>query len=200
MEHLATCFGVALAVSAALVPLCRMMAFRLGYIAKPKADRWHRRPTPLLGGVAIAIATLGSAALFLPFSEVRLLLACGFCIFVVGLTDDVISLKPSTKLVAQIALASALTYFGYRLGWAASPGLDAVLTMVWIVGITNALNLLDNMDGLCAGIALIAGAAVTVAIVLHCRRHDGRTAARAADGRDGRVPHLQFPSGVGVHG
>ena len=82
--------------------------------------------------------------------------------FVVGLIDDVLSLKPSTKLIAQIALASALLFFDYRLNWLESVTLDSLLTLVWVVGMTNAFNLLDNMDGLCAGIALIVGAALLI--------------------------------------
>jgi UDP-GlcNAc:undecaprenyl-phosphate GlcNAc-1-phosphate transferase len=76
--------------------------------------------------------------------------------FAVGFSDDILSLKPSTKLVAQIALASVLLFFNYRLNWFESMTLDMACTLVWIVGLTNAFNLLDNMDGLCAGVALIA--------------------------------------------
>ena len=83
-------------------------------------------------------------------------------IFIVGLVDDVLSLKPATKLIAQIGLASALLVFGYRLNWLESMTLDLLLTLVWIVGMTNAFNLLDNMDGLCAGIAMIVGAALMI--------------------------------------
>jgi UDP-GlcNAc:undecaprenyl-phosphate GlcNAc-1-phosphate transferase len=87
-------------------------------------------------------------------------LAGGSLIFVVGLTDDVMNLKPSTKLIAEIALASLLVFMGGRLNWTEWTVLDMLLTLVWIVGVTNAFNLLDNMDGLCAGVALIAGAAL----------------------------------------
>ena len=82
--------------------------------------------------------------------------------FATGLVDDVLSLKPATKLIAQIALASSLLFFGYRLNWLQSTTLDSLLTLVWIVGMTNAFNLLDNMDGLCAGIAMIVGAALLI--------------------------------------
>ena len=71
-------------------------------------------------------------------------------------------LKASTKLVIQIALASVLLAFGFRLNWTVSLTLDTMLTLVWVVGMTNAFNLLDNMDGLCAGIAVIVGAALLV--------------------------------------
>jgi UDP-GlcNAc:undecaprenyl-phosphate GlcNAc-1-phosphate transferase len=82
-----------------------------------------------------------------------------------GFLDDVLSLKPSTKLIAQIVVASALLVFGYRLDWTKSLVVDAMLTVFWIVGITNAFNLLDNMDGLCGGIAAIAGTSILVSLV-----------------------------------
>src|SRR5262245_66229654 len=87
--------------------------------------------------------------------------------FVVGITDDLVALKPATKLIAGIALASMFVLFGARLHWVQSLTLDTVLTLVWLVGLTNAFNLLDNMDGLCAGIALIAG--VTLLAGLYSR-------------------------------
>jgi len=87
-------------------------------------------------------------------------------IFIVGLTDDLLNLKPYTKLIAQIALASMFVFFGYRLYWTESLTIDALLTLVWIVGLTNAFNLLDNMDGLCAGVALIAGTMLLATVVL----------------------------------
>jgi UDP-GlcNAc:undecaprenyl-phosphate GlcNAc-1-phosphate transferase len=69
--------------------------------------------------------------------------------------DDIVVLRPATKLVAQIVLASAFLYAGYRLDWLESLTADAMLTLIWIVGVTNAFNLLDNMDGLAAGIGII---------------------------------------------
>jgi UDP-GlcNAc:undecaprenyl-phosphate GlcNAc-1-phosphate transferase len=92
-------------------------------------------------------------------------LTCATLAFVVGLVDDFLALKRSTKLIAQIAIASAVLFFGYRLFWVRSITLDSLLTLVWIVGVTNAFNLLDNMDGLCAGIALIVGASLMVDLV-----------------------------------
>ncbi len=82
-----------------------------------------------------------------------------------GFLDDVFSLKASTKLIAQITVASVLLFFGYRLRWTESLLGDAMLTLFWIVGITNAFNLLDNMDGLCAGTTLVAGTFLLIGIV-----------------------------------
>jgi len=85
-----------------------------------------------------------------------LLVLCAAGLFVVGLVDDRISLKPYAKLVAQIVLSTILTMSGRRLHWLVSPVLDQALTIFWLVGITNAMNLLDNLDGLAGGVAAIA--------------------------------------------
>jgi UDP-GlcNAc:undecaprenyl-phosphate GlcNAc-1-phosphate transferase len=159
-------FLVAFGVSLALVPLARALARKAGVVAHPKADRWHRQPTALLGGVAIAITVLGCALAFDGVHSQPVLFVCGLLICLVGLADDVLRLRPSTKLVAQIALASIFVFFHYRLDWTESRTLDSLLTILWVVGITNAFNLLDNMDGLCAGIAIIAGAAFVVTFYL----------------------------------
>ena len=141
-----------------IVPLCRRAASSAGKVALPAADRWHRQATPLFGGVAIAIATIACVIVFSDAASLVVPLSCGAVIFLVGLADDIRSFRPNTKLVVQIALASVLLFFGYRLDWTESLTLSSVLTVLWVVGITNAFNLLDNMDGLCAGIAIICTA------------------------------------------
>jgi UDP-GlcNAc:undecaprenyl-phosphate GlcNAc-1-phosphate transferase len=158
-------FILAFAASIALVPLCRLFAIRFGYVARPKGDRWHQRKTALLGGVAIAVVTLGGGWLSGQAAHLWIILLSGTAVFVLGLVDDLFALKPSTKLVAQFALAALLVYFGYRLRWSDSLTLDAMLTLFWVVGVTNAFNLLDNMDGLCAGIAFIVAGALLVAFL-----------------------------------
>jgi UDP-GlcNAc:undecaprenyl-phosphate GlcNAc-1-phosphate transferase len=155
-------FFIAFALSISLVPLCRRAAFRVGCVARPREDRWHRQATPLFGGAAVCLSVFIVVLGFGRLDEVATLAAAGAAIFVVGLTDDIITLKPSTKLIAQIALASWLLFFGYRLTWLESLTGDSLLTLLWVVGITNAFNLLDNMDGLCAGIALIVGSALLI--------------------------------------
>ena len=149
-SSIAAPFALALALSLVFVPIARAVARKLGYVAKPREDRWHKSPTAMFGGAAIA------ASLFI-------------CIFVFRIgrevVDDVIVLKPSTKLIAQIAGASVLLFFGYRLNWLHSVTLDTILTLVWVVGMTNAFNLLDNMDGLCGGIAVIVGASLLVSLL-----------------------------------
>ena len=158
LGSLAGTVAVSFALALVLVPLCRAYARRRGYVVKPRPDRWNRRETALLGGVAIYLATLAtSLALVRPLDGLWIYFVTGTLIFLVGLSDDFLKLKPATKLIAQIALAMVFVFSRYRLGWVESETLDALLTMVWIVGLTNAFNLIDNMDGLCAGVAIVAG-------------------------------------------
>ena len=158
----------AFACSLALVPLCRLVALRLGRLAHPREDRWNRRPVALLGGVAIGTTLFLGAGVFGLVSQVPVLLACALAAFATGLTDDLLNLKPSTKLVIQIALGSTLLFFDFRLNWFESVTLDTLLTLFWVVGMTNAFNLLDNMDGLAATLAGIAAAFLAVdAVTVH---------------------------------
>jgi len=159
-------FFAGLAVSAALVPVIKWIALRTGVVAHPRNDRWHRTTVPLLGGVSIALATLAGTLLMGQAAEVSVPLAAAMAVFVAGLVDDLLALKPATKLIIQIALSAAVVYSGYQLYWVESRLLDSLLTMVWLVGLTNAFNLLDNMDGLCAGTALIVAVMLIAGLLL----------------------------------
>lgn len=157
-------FGIGLLLSVALVPVSRIIAIRTGVVAHPRNDRWHRQVIPLLGGIAIGMATLIGCLVTGIAGETAVPLTACMAIFAVGLVDDVFALKPFTKLIGQIALAGAVVYFDYRLYWVESRLLDSVFTMVWLVGLTNAFNLLDNMDGLCAGIALVVAVMLIIGL------------------------------------
>jgi UDP-GlcNAc:undecaprenyl-phosphate GlcNAc-1-phosphate transferase len=166
MQTLIVSASSAFALSLLLVPICRLAGIRLAYISIPRIDRWHQRPTPLFGGVAIVTTVLLLAARYADSGQVWVVMLGGAAMFLVGLIDDLIKLKPYSKLVGQIAIASMLVFFGSRLNWSDSLTLDALLTLLWIVGLTNAFNLLDNMDGLCAGVSLIAGSTLLTTMVL----------------------------------
>jgi UDP-GlcNAc:undecaprenyl-phosphate GlcNAc-1-phosphate transferase len=146
---------LAFLVAVALVPVCRWLSIRLDVVAHPREDRWHRTVVPLLGGVAIGLSTLITGLISGLGVSLPVILFTSSAVFVTGLIDDILRLRPASKLVSQIAVTAVLVYFGFRLHWLESRLLDSVLTMVWVVGLTNAFNLLDNMDGLSAGIALI---------------------------------------------
>lgn len=153
-------FGVALAASVLVTLAVRTGARRLGLVAKPRADRWHSKPTALYGGVGIYAGFLTAYLLRRPagLAGDAILVLCASGMFLLGLVDDRIQLKPYTKLVGQIICATLLTMMGLRLHWIPNPVLDQGLTIFWLVGVTNALNLLDNIDGAAGGIATISGA------------------------------------------
>jgi UDP-GlcNAc:undecaprenyl-phosphate/decaprenyl-phosphate GlcNAc-1-phosphate transferase len=148
--------GLALAVSLLATLLCERLARRAGVVAVIRDDRWHRAPVPLLGGAAIAATTVG--LLFAAGGGVRLITLglAALAMALVGLVDDLRALPPALKLVLEVAVAAALVQFGFLLRLTAVPVLDILITLFWLVGITNAFNLLDNMDGLSSTIALIA--------------------------------------------
>jgi len=163
---------VGLGLAVALLPLCRLLALRMGVVAHPRNDRWHRQTVPLLGGVGIALATLLGSLVTGVATAMIVPVAAAFLIFVVGLVDDLITLKPATKLIAQITLAALLVYFGYSLSWVESRLLNSVLTILWVVGLTNAFNLLDNMDGLLAGVTVVVTAMLIAGLLTGATRDE----------------------------
>ncbi|MBW2579408.1 MAG: glycosyl transferase [Deltaproteobacteria bacterium] len=171
---LITPFILAFGLSTALTPLVRRFAIRKGQVAEPRADRWHTRPTPLMGGVAIFSAfsiTLIATLLFTPASillpKYLPLLACASLVFALGLIDDIYGMSPQTKIVGQVVAAALLVFFGYKIDWFVSYTYNTLFSVFWIVGITNAFNLLDNMDGLAAGIAFISSLFLAVITLLN---------------------------------
>lgn len=145
-------------VSAGATFLVRLAARHYGFVAKPNLRRWHRTPTALLGGVAIFVAFLCGFLLFVPAEPGRwVFIGCATAMFLVGLGDDLIGVKPHVKLLAQVLVAALFLGFGATFPFSSNEPLNLLIMLTWLVGITNAMNLLDNMDGLCAGIAVIAG-------------------------------------------
>src|SRR4051812_26505023 len=120
----------AFAASLGLVPVCRAVALRFGFVSMPREDRWHKRPIALFGGVAIALVVFGGAAAGGLVRHIPLLLGAAALIFGLGLTDDILRLKPATKLIVQIAVASLFLAGGYRLNWVDGLTLDTLLTVV----------------------------------------------------------------------
>jgi len=151
-------FAASLMVALSATLACERLAPRLGLVVEPRADRWHRRPVALLGGVAIMLGVLPALVWAGGFrGRLAELTLVALAMGAVGLVDDFRPLRPQVKLLIQITLAGLLVQLDFVLRLTGVPVLDVVLTLVWVVGITNAFNLLDNMDGLAAGMAVIAG-------------------------------------------
>ena len=170
-------FIAAFSLCLIFTPVVRLVAIKNGWVAKPREDRWHKKTTALMGGIAIFIGI--AAPLFFigdfsilwqkimaganfkkPLALPGVILCGSIFLFLLGLADDFINIKPHNKLLGQIIVSSMVVFVGFRLDWFTSLTLDTMVTLVWIVGITNAFNLLDNMDGLCAGTATVAALAM----------------------------------------
>ena len=160
-------FLIAFGATLALTPVFGRLATALGVVDRPSGKKIHAQPTPLLGGVAIALAQAGAFLLSgaADPASVRILAAAGL-IMLLGFWDDLAphseALRWWLRLVYEACLAGIVVAGGVRTTFLGTPWLDIPLTLLWIVGITNAFNLLDNMNGLSAGVAAIGGLTFTL--------------------------------------
>ena len=146
----------AFATTAAATPLVIRIARQRGWVANPTSDRWHQTPTALMGGIAIFAGVAVASALFVGGLGAPMVIAAAALMFISGATDDRRGLSPTTKILLQLAAAALLIYEGYMFEFGGAVWFSAALTVFWILGITNAVNLIDNMDGLSAGVSAIA--------------------------------------------
>jgi UDP-GlcNAc:undecaprenyl-phosphate GlcNAc-1-phosphate transferase len=153
---------VSFILAAALTPAVRALARARGFVAPPKTDRWHKESTAMMGGVAIWLATMATYFALVPQTAQGWVIAvAASLLFLVGLVDDILHIKPYQKLIGQVIGAAIVVNYGLVLPWTSSLPANMVITIFWLIGITNAINLLDNMDGLATGIAAIAAAFLT---------------------------------------
>ena len=161
------------AASAAILLLLRSpLARRL--VAEPSSDRWHERPTPILGGIGIfAGFSVGfwaavAAGAFDPTRPIVGIYAAIALVFAAGLADDLFGLPPLAKLGAQVGGAAIVIWTGTHVQLVGNQLVGDAIAILWLVGIANAFNLLDNMDGLAATMAAIAFAFFAVdAVTIH---------------------------------
>ncbi len=157
-------FLVAVAVTIGTGALVRRYAPATGAVVPPRPDRWHRAPTPTMGGIAIAIGTVAGFMMVVAQPDVVISVArwapvamAALAMFIVGVLDDRLQLSPLAKLVSSLAIGAFLVF---ALAGAepegAAPTVYTLVATVWFAGICHAMNLLDNMDGLAAGVGLIA--------------------------------------------
>ena len=156
---------VSLLVTLLVTPLVIKLAYRVGALDKPDTRKVHRKIMPRLGGVAIYIGFIISLILFMDFNlQVLGIILGGTLILILGAVDDIWGIPPLLKLKGQIAAALVVAAFGVRVNFINNPfdgfielGLLTIpFTVLWIVAITNAVNLIDGLDGLASGISSIA--------------------------------------------
>jgi UDP-GlcNAc:undecaprenyl-phosphate/decaprenyl-phosphate GlcNAc-1-phosphate transferase len=178
-------FGISFLAAWGLTPLVRSLGIRFGILDLPGKRKVHQYETPRLGGLAVFAATLLPFLIFLFWGDFLtehikkswepfwgLILGC-LIVFLIGIWDDIRRLSPWPKLIAEIVASSVAFYFGLRIQLLSNPlgmqwdvsWLSGPLTVIWLVGITNAVNLADGIDGLAAGIATFAAAILFVMTV-----------------------------------
>jgi UDP-GlcNAc:undecaprenyl-phosphate GlcNAc-1-phosphate transferase len=164
--------GVAFVAGLVITPWVRRFAHRSGRVASPSANRWHSNPTALLGGVAIVAASVVGVAVWSvvwattsggasppPLTPAAVAVGVSaLFMFAVGLVDDVKHLTPQLKFVLQALAGVGLVAAGATLSLTPWYAVNVVATVFWFVALTNAFNLLDNMDGVAAGVGAIAAA------------------------------------------
>lgn len=175
-QKLVLAFAVSLLVSFFMTPPVKTFAEHIGAMDVPKDERRvHNHPIPRMGGLAIFIGFVLSLLLFVNMTQqVMGLLIGAMVIVVMGAVDDIMSLKPWIKLAAQIAAALIAIRFGLVFDAISNPNLFAEettiqigflsvpLTILWIVGCTNAVNLIDGLDGLAVGVSAISSVTMLV--------------------------------------
>lgn len=189
-------FGETFLISFLLIPILIRFALKLNIVDKPGDRKVHLTTKPLLGGVGIFMSfflvVLGNVIFFLSFHDASwiqsnfpsivrlfsflqsvlpkliLILGGGLLIHILGLVDDIFKgkLTYKSKFIAQFLVILVVTLGGVRIDFMPNKVLDIIITIIWIVGVTNSFNLLDNMDGLTAGVSIIcAGLFFSIAVL-----------------------------------
>lgn len=165
--RLIVAFGLALAAAFATTPVAIAVASRTGFHDEPIGYKGHRRPTPYLGGSAVVGAfVLAGLTLGGELSRLSPIVVCAFVMWCLGTLDDRVALGPNIRLTVEFAAASAL--WAFDLGWSVFDvaALDLLVTNLWVVGLANAFNLIDNMDGAAATVgAVTTGVTALLALV-----------------------------------
>jgi UDP-GlcNAc:undecaprenyl-phosphate GlcNAc-1-phosphate transferase len=153
-------FLIALSITALSIPWIRRLAIRVGFVDLPAQRKVHHTPIPLMGGVAIFAGAVVAVLLFsnqLADSVVGVFLAMSLVAFT-GLLDDRYHLPAWAKLGSQFVAFLILAFFDIQVKLPLPDWIDTIITFIWLAGISNAINFLDNMDGLSAGVSGVAAA------------------------------------------
>lgn len=151
-------------IALALTPLLRGVAFQLGILDHPKKHGIHSHPVPRLGGLALYAAFIAGSLYRMDLSQMlKGVLVGSSLIFFIGLLDDLIHLRAGVKLAGQLAACALMMFkFGVILDVFPNLFLNSFFTALGIIGLTNAINFLDNMDGLAAGLVMISSFSIFI--------------------------------------
>lgn len=172
MQAYVVAFIVALAVTYFITPRVKDFAVKAGALDAPDDRKVHTCPIPRMGGLAIYFGFILAVLASVHISrEILGLLLGGTVILIVGIIDDLMQLPAKVKLLGQIVAAMVLIMFDIRIDWLTNPFGEMLyldyfsipLTIMWVVSLTNTLNLIDGLDGLAAGVSTIAS--VTILLV-----------------------------------
>ncbi|QSX05051.1 undecaprenyl/decaprenyl-phosphate alpha-N-acetylglucosaminyl 1-phosphate transferase [Sedimentibacter sp. zth1] len=170
-------FFSSLVIAFLMTPLARKLAIKVGALDVPKCERKiHKKPMPYFGGLAMYIAIIACAIVFLPHNTVNISVIIGATILVLaGIVDDMYDMPAKVKLLIQIIAAVVAVVGGVRIHFITNPlsmtGMSMLdkfsipITIIWIVGITNTINLIDGLDGLAAGVSGIASLSLLVTAI-----------------------------------
>ncbi len=174
--EIALTFLSAFLVATLIMPVAKAASFRWGIVAQPSSDRPHQKPTALLGGVAVLagfVVAIGLVGVLtgLPPHSIPWLTGFAVAMCVVGLLDDIVDLRPRHKLMLELAAIFVLVWWGPQLDFFPYKAVNIALTIFWLVTATNAFNLIDGIDGLAAGVGIVA--ALSIATVAGLHQHSG---------------------------
>lgn len=204
--------AVAFLVSFAATPMVISLAHKLNAIDVPKdARRVHKKPTPLIGGLAIFYGFIVSVLCFamLDKETAGILVGC-VIIVIVGMIDDITDMKAIVKLMCQILAAAIVVYSGVRIEHFANPffhwfgppyivfnfWVSVAITMIWIVGVCNAVNLIDGLDGLAVGVSSIASLSMLAMTLISQNLNVAIITAAVAGAAFGFLPYNFNPAKI----
>ena len=197
-------------IAFAATPLVKSLAYKVGAIDVPKDNRrMHKTPIPRLGGLAIFIAFLFAVLIFAEIDrQMQGILLGAIMIVVLGVMDDIMTLRALPKFLVQIAAAGVVVYHGctiqffsnpnvfsdvayINLGWLAAP-----VTIIWIVAITNAVNFIDGLDGLAVGVSAISTASLLVIALMVAEMNVSIILAALLGACIGFIPYNKNPAKI----
>jgi UDP-GlcNAc:undecaprenyl-phosphate/decaprenyl-phosphate GlcNAc-1-phosphate transferase len=157
MQAIIAIFLIALAITAVSTPWVRRVAIVLGFVDAPAQRKLHSTPMPLMGGLAIFAGAMAALLLFTPGISPRItgVVLAATVVALVGLLDDRRQLSSWAKLAGQFAGFLILLAAGIQVRLPVPDLVNYALTFLWLAGISNAINFLDNMDGLSAGVSAV---------------------------------------------